>query len=512
MEDFLRRGYSEAVAESHAFYDIAERITSFGKEWRYYLDIDIPLLSDIAIIVDYDYHERQGEPLYASLNSEQKVIVDGVLSAVERRLGGCFFVDGPGGSGKTYVYTAIYHLAIARRFKALTVAWTGIAANLLPNGRTASSTFRLIVADQSRTSNMKRQSKEARDLMSVDIIIWDEAPMAPKLALEAVDALLQDLHQTSVPFGGKIMLLGGDFRQVLPVVEKGSRFDMVHACIKRSVLWPLFHTFRLTANMRVSADDVSHKRWLLELGDGLLPVDGNLDAPVPTDLICCGDIVTAVFGDLLSGSSPDLTDAVILTPRNVDALRINDAVLDLLTGLKRTFLSEDEAVVEHPSDSLNFPTEFINKMTPTGLPPHALHIKVGCIVMLLRNLDVANGLCNGSRFIVRQIGQRVLICEHAVGDRQGYQVLIPRIDCYYTHQMLPFRLRRRQFPLRLSFAMTINKSQGQSFSKVGIALHDPIFSHGQLYVAFSRCRSRKGIVVHAAQQLMRNIVYDEVLR
>ncbi|VDO45527.1 unnamed protein product, partial [Heligmosomoides polygyrus] len=225
-----------------------------------------------------------------------------------------------------------------------------------------------------------------------------------------------------------------------------------------------------------------------------------------------GDIVDAVFGDVLNGRSTDLTDAVILTPRNVDALRINDRVLDRLNGVTQTFLSEDEAVVDHLSDSLNFPTEFLNKMTPTGMPPHALHMKVDCVVMLLRNLDVINGLCNGSRFIVKHIGQRVLICEHAVGSRQGYQVLIPRIDCYYTHRMLPFRLRRRQFPLRLSFAMTINKSQGQTFSRVGISLQDPIFSHGQLYVALSRARSQQGIAVDAAQQLMRNIVYEEVLR
>ncbi|VDO32173.1 unnamed protein product [Heligmosomoides polygyrus] len=140
-------------------------------------------------------------------------------------------------------------------------------------------------------------------------------------------------------------------------------------------------------------------------------------------------------------------------------------------------------------------------MTPTGMPPHVLNLKVGCMVMLLRYLDVANGLCNGTRLIVR-------ICEHAVGSRKGSQALLPRIDCYFS-QNLPFRLRRRQFPIRLSFAMTINKSQGQFFSKVGIALSDPIIAHGQLYV--SRARSRNGIVVKAPERLMRNIVYSEVL-
>ncbi|VDP59460.1 unnamed protein product, partial [Heligmosomoides polygyrus] len=125
MEDYLRSTASTAVAESRAFYDIAARIESFGKEWRDYLDIDVPLLSDSVPAIDYDHHERQGRMLYANLNDEQKTVVDEVLTAIQRHQGGCYFVDGPGGSGKTFIYTVIYHLAVARRFKALAVAWTG---------------------------------------------------------------------------------------------------------------------------------------------------------------------------------------------------------------------------------------------------------------------------------------------------------------------------------------------------------------------------------------------------
>lgn len=103
------------------------------------------------------------------------------------------------------------------------VAWTGIAANLLPDGRTVSSAFRLVVQDNSRSSSMKRQSREAQALSRTDVIIRDEAPMAPKTSLETIDMLLQDIMQNNIPFGGEIMMLGGDFRQILPIVEKGSR-------------------------------------------------------------------------------------------------------------------------------------------------------------------------------------------------------------------------------------------------------------------------------------------------
>ncbi|VDP52103.1 unnamed protein product [Heligmosomoides polygyrus] len=276
------------------------------------------------------------------------------------------------------------------------------------------------------------------------------------------------------------MLLGGDFRQMLPVIEKGSRYDVVQACLKTSSVWPLF-----------KANDHEYREWLMKIGNGEALSDENSDIQVPPPLICSGNIADAIFGDAFSGRNMDLSELAILTPRNVDALRINDYVLDRLSGEKSTFLSEDEAIVENPSDALNFPTEFLNEMTPTGMPPHALHLKVGCIMMLLRNIDVRNGLCNGTRLIVKQIGRRLLVCEHAVGIRKGSQA--------------------KAIPYQIKLCHDINKSQGQSFFKVGIALHDPIFAHGQLYVALSRTRSSDGVIIEAPKNLMRNIVYNESL-
>ena len=74
----------------------------------------------------------------------------------------------------------------------------------------------------------------------------------------------------------------------------------------------------------------------------------------------------------------------ILTRKNAESLKLNSYILDKLPGQDATFLSEDEAKVEDPSDALHFPAEFLNRMTPAGLPPHELHLKIGCIVMLLR--------------------------------------------------------------------------------------------------------------------------------
>lgn len=120
------------------------------------------------------------------------------------------------------------------------------------------------------------------------------------------------------------------------------------------------------------------------------------------------------------------------------------------------------------SEVIQFPLEFLNSLPPSGMPPHELHLKIGAIVMLLRNLDIKNGLCNGTRLIVQHMGNYILGYTIAFGANKGKYVLIPRISLCPSDTNLPFVLKRRQFPIRLSFAMTINKSQGQTFYKVGL--------------------------------------------
>jgi ATP-dependent DNA helicase PIF1 len=130
----------------------------------------------------------------------------------------------------------------------------------------------------------------------------------------------------------------------------------------------------------------------------------------------------------------------------------------------------------------------------SGVPPHTLTVQEGCPVILLRNMP--GGLANGIRLIVVKLMQHIIDVEIAIGPDKGRRVFIPRLSIIPSNtEMMPFTLCRRQFSLQPAFAMTINKAQGQTLQIVGVYLPKPVFCHGQLYVAFSRCGSWWGVRV-----------------
>ena len=136
--------------------------------------------------------------------------------------------------------------------------------------------------------------------------------------------------------------------------------------------------------------------------------------------------------------------------------------------------------------------------------------------MLLRNLSQSTGMCNGTWLIITDLVDCVIQAVILIGSHVGHTVYIPRIELTAKKTKWPFVLQQPQFPIRLCYAMTINKSQGQTLTHVGLYIKQPVFSHGQLYVAVSRVKSRKSlkILVENADGTCRsetqNIVYPEV--
>ncbi|KAL7583176.1 hypothetical protein Lser_V15G43645 [Lactuca serriola] len=169
-------------------------------------------------------------------------------------------------------------------------------------------------------------------------------------------------------------------------------------------------------------------------------------------------------------------------------------------------------------DTNLYSPDVLTGLKVSGLPNHKLILKIGVPVMLLRNIDQKNGLCNGTRLQVISLGKRVIEAVILTGSNIGNRTFIPRMSLTPSEDKIPFKFQRRQFPLAVSFAMTINKSQGQSLSKVGLFLKDPVFTYGQLYVALSRVQSRQGLRLLILDKHGRltnktsNVVYKEVLR
>jgi ATP-dependent exoDNAse (exonuclease V) alpha subunit len=164
---------------------------------------------------------------------------------------------------------------------------------------------------------------------------------------------------------------------------------------------------------------------------------------------------------------------------------------------------------------LNYPVEYLNEVNCGSLPLAKLELKIGCPVMVLKNLDAANGVCNGSRGILTRYGNRVLEVRLLTGSHAGQTVFIPRVANLPGEDENAFKFTRRQFPIRVCFSMTINKSQGQSVKFVGLDLRSPAFTHGQFYVAVSRVTSVSNIKAiwdeEDREGKSQNVVYSEVL-
>ncbi|XP_020157723.1 uncharacterized protein [Aegilops tauschii subsp. strangulata] len=426
-DDYRRTWTSPNEVEQMVLLDIRGMLQSMGKD---IIDFSLPTIDDAfdptegearEIIeestVEFDESDTK---LSSSLNLEQRAAYDEILAAVERGDGGVFFVDGPGGTGKTFLYRAMLAKVRGEGKIAIATATSGVAASIMPAGRTAHSRFKIPLSyDDGASCSFTKQSGTAKLLRMASLILWDEASMTKRQAVEALDNGMRDIMGIrDRPFGGKTVVFGGDFRQVLLVVRGGSQGQIIDASLRSEV------------------DDLE------KLIDHVFPsLDDNMS------------------------DSNYMTSHAILSTTNDNVDKINIRMIERFHKDEVIYHSFDSA----EDDPYGYcAPEFLNGLTPNGLSPHALKLKLNYPVILLRNIDPANRLCNGTRLVVRGFERNTIDAEI---------------------------FKRKQFRIRLSFSMKINKAQGQTIPIVGVYLPNPVFSHGQLYVALSRATAKRNIKI-----------------
>jgi hypothetical protein len=240
-------------------------------------------------------------------------------------------------------------------------------------------------------------------------------------ALDEINHLFQMVAKNrDDPYGNKVLLLGGDFRQCLPVVRHGNRVKIIESTIKTNETWPLFRQLRFVQNMRTAAGSQDYADWLIQLGNGTLPSIPTLNDPelieIPQDFLeLPTNLIDHVFGHPSQLLNPEVAETIssraILCPKNIDCLRINNMIVSKMPGAVKLYKSIDNVDSKDPEEIADYPAEVLNTFDVFGLPPHALHLKVGAVVTLLKNIDTLQGLCNRTRLILKNLTDNLIVAE-----------------------------------------------------------------------------------------------------
>jgi ATP-dependent DNA helicase PIF1 len=350
--------------------------------------------------------------------------------------------------------------------------------------------------------------------------------------MACVDEALRLATGTDAIFGGKTIVLLGDFRQTCPVIPRGTRQDVIDASIRSSPLWSSLRIFHLSVPVR-NAEDPEFSIWVDAVGDG---VNTEVDLSILEHQFSTADqMINFVFPAHILADPSVCARRSILAVTNSQVDQYNNRILQRILGTERKYYACDtvkgfnntldgtliEPLANPESDdeqgTIMTPQAILDHFighTPSGCPPWCLTIKEGAVYRLLRNFSIEKGLVKNSRVLVVTAGEHVIrVHLLTAGIVNEDDLLIPRICFEFTMPSTVHTLLRRQFPLAPAYATTFNSCQGLTLDRCAIDLTTPAFSHGQLYTALSRVRRREHCAVRLtnSDNSTQNVTYTELL-
>ena len=478
-----------------------------------------------------DSSERSSATLrerYDSLKPGQKEAFDTIHRAVTQRSvysederrqrdAKVFFLQGHAGTGKTYLLSLLRDRVEKDGYLVKMTATTGIAASLYEGGSTLHSLLGIGVDDNKdastrterpRLSKYGPRTQRARLLRKMMLLIVDEASMMARILFEVMDAILKDLRESRTYFSGLIIVFAGDYMQLLPVVPASRTVVgadgqqrvipvnlLDHIPWYSSDLWKdKVRVLRLTEQVRQESDP-NFAQLLLKLGKGTFPAQDRLP-------LLSTEKRKESYKHLWKWvSSKDPRDVrlnrLLVAPTNSLVDEHNYKALDMFPGdsfslSSATRLEKTRRTNNTESDGILLP-EMTYNYCPTGVPPHNLILKKGVPVMVIRNV-LHPHLVNGKIFIVTGHSRRCLFVKQIDSDgRTISRHALHRIDFQFTFSDV--KVTRRQFPVRLAFAATVHKAQGQTLKKVVVDFRTNFFAPGQVYVALSRARKAHDVLL-----------------
>lgn len=542
MTDYLEITHGNInEAYNHLLADLDMRLQDNGG--KNMSDFGLPMPRNASTELERErlkYYEAEQRMIVQNARSQPtwNHELEAVFCEVDRLLisneGKLLFVIGKAGVGKTTLNRILLAHCRGMGKIGLVCAPTALAAGLYNGGVTCHDLCKLNVVEDEvwdeYKSYLHKYPGRCALLKECSLLIIDEIFNVHRANFMSILFAMQSVRESTHETGGLIIVCTGDNHQIPPVVKNGNKTKTVNASVVALPNWSEIHKMRLNIPQRTLPSEVVFRSLLDEVGADLRPHVLVVD---DTPLISLPNLQYFLDVDIaLTWALPTLDSAQrnsILACSNARVDELNNKMQErnpnpLVECQGSTFLkssTNEPQLVDMMSPELFF------NVNCKHTPGHVIGLKVGDVCFLMASISKRDGLNKNQRVRINEIHKRLIGATLLLDNGQTKKCVIPRIRFDMKIGKGGLVVTRLQFPLKLAYAMTFNKSQGQTFERVLIDSRRQIlnkrtvcggFTHGHTYVALGRVRSASDVRVlvddfdvRNEQPLTGNVVYSELL-